>query len=86
VNNPHNSQHDWAPDEIASRRETEIRGMLKDILRERQLSVADLSRMTAIKPTRLRSVLHNGSRISLLELLTILPVAGYDFDLFKGAD
>ena len=74
-------QGDWLPDEEASSREAQLRSILKELMREQRLPLLSLAHLTTIKESRLKSILHTGSRMSLLELLTIANVLGYDVDL-----
>jgi hypothetical protein len=72
---------DWLPDEEASSKEAELRSILKELMREHRVTIKALARESTIKETRLHSIFHTGSRMSLLELLTIAGILGYDVDL-----
>jgi hypothetical protein len=72
---------DWLPDEEASSKEAELRQIIKEVMREQRVTRRMLAQETTIKESRLQSIFDTGSRMSVLELLTIAICLGYDVDL-----
>jgi hypothetical protein len=79
-------KNSWIPPEYASMREAEIRILLTNIMRERKISIHQLSVITEVPQDRIRRIFREGSRMLLVEYLAFLKALGQDEDIFQSQE